>query len=101
MPKETDLSKNIDSNLNAKIVADVDMVSEEAGLPLGYVTDFISGRLVRATPEEINAVQVFARRLVEDFNYPKDCIQTRPQFRVRARPSQETRGRGYPAEDGG
>jgi type I restriction enzyme M protein len=71
---------------------------EETGTPLGYVSDYISGKLVRATPEEIDAVQVFARRLVEDLNYPKEHIQTRPQFRVRARPSQESRGRGYPVD---
>src|SRR5262245_29990253 len=70
----------------------------EERVPLGYVVDFISGGLVRATPEEINAVQVFARRLVEDLNYPKELIQTRPQFRVRVRPSQENRTRGYPVD---
>lgn len=72
--------------------------TEEIGTPLGYVSDYISGKLIRATPEEIDAVQVFARRLVEDLNYPKEHIQTRPQFRVRARPSQESRGRGYPVD---
>lgn len=51
-----------------------------------YITDFISGQLVKATPEEISAVQVFARQLVEDYNYPKLHIQTHPQFRVKARP---------------
>ncbi|HWS90568.1 MAG TPA: N-6 DNA methylase [Pyrinomonadaceae bacterium] len=71
---------------------------EETGTPLGYVSDYISGKLVRATPEEIDAVQVFSRRLVEDLNYPKEHIQTRPQFRVRASPSQESRGRGYPVD---
>ncbi len=49
--------------------------------------DYISGIEVAATPEEIDAVQVFARQLVEDYGYPKDCIQTHPQFRVKARPS--------------
>lgn len=53
----------------------------------GYIIDFISGQEVKATPEEIEAVQVFARQLVEDYNYPKTHIQTRPQFRVKARPS--------------
>lgn len=53
----------------------------------GYIIDFISGQEVKATPEEIEAVQVFARQLVEDYGYPKDHIQTRPQFRVKARPS--------------
>ena len=52
-----------------------------------YVIDFISGQKIKANPEEIEAVQVFARQLVEDYCYPKEHIQTRPQFRVRARPS--------------
>ena len=33
-----------------------------------FVVDFISGKRVRATPEEAQAVQVFARRLVEDYD---------------------------------
>jgi type I restriction enzyme M protein len=53
----------------------------------GTIQDFISGEWVKATPEEVNAVQVFAHRLVEDYGYPKDNLQTRPQFRVRKRPS--------------
>lgn len=53
----------------------------------GYIIDFISGQEVKATPEEIEAVQVFARQLVEDYGYPKEHIQTRPQFRVKVRPS--------------
>ena len=53
----------------------------------GYIIDFISGQEIKGTPEEIEAVQVFAKQLVEDYNYPKDCIQTRPQFRVKVRPS--------------
>jgi type I restriction enzyme M protein len=52
-----------------------------------YIVDYISGHKVKATPEEIEAVQVFATQLVEDYNYPKNHIQTRPQFRVKARPS--------------
>lgn len=52
---------------------------------------------MRATPEELEAVQVFAKRLVEDFGYPKSLIVTRPQHRVRQRPSAE-RGRGYPVD---
>lgn len=59
---------------------------------VGQVVDYISGQLVRATSEEIDAVQVFARRLVEDYGYAKDQIQTRPQFRVRKRPSDEAKG---------
>lgn len=52
---------------------------------------------MRATPEEIEAVQVFSRRLVEELGYPKELIQTRPQFRVRQRPS-DTSTRGYPVD---
>ena len=52
-----------------------------------YITDFISGQQIKATPEEIEAVQVFSKQLVEDYSYPKEHIQTRPQFRVKVRPS--------------
>ncbi len=62
----------------------------------GYVTDYISGDPVRGTPEEVEAVQVFARRLVEDYGYTKAQIQTRPQYRVRVRPSDEEKA--YPVE---
>ena len=45
----------------------------QAGVEIGnvagkFVVDFISGKRVRATPEEVQAVQVFARRLVEDYD---------------------------------
>ena len=52
-----------------------------------YITDFISEQKIKATPEEIEAVQVFSKQLVQDYNYPKEYIQTRPQFRVKVRPS--------------
>lgn len=39
--------------------------------PNEYLKDFISGRRIRATPEQTQAVQVFARRLVEDYGYGK------------------------------
>lgn len=52
-----------------------------------HIKDFISGVEVKATPEEIEAVQVFSRRLVEEYGYAKSQIQTRPQFRVRESPS--------------
>src|SRR5262249_50658740 len=61
------------------------------------IEDFISGRQVRATPEEIESVQVFSVRLVEELGYPRELIQTRPQFRVRPRPS-EAKTRGYPVD---
>jgi len=53
----------------------------------GYIIDYISGHQLKATPEEVEAVQVFARILVEDYGYPKEYIQTRPQFHVKVRPS--------------
>ena len=61
----------------------------------GYILDYVSGVVVKATPEE-ESVQVFARRLVEDYGYPKRCIQTRPQYRVRKRPSNEAKS--YPVD---
>lgn len=51
------------------------------------IKDLISGQEVKATPEEIEAVQVFSKQLIEDYNYPRDHIQTRPQYRVKIRPS--------------
>jgi len=53
----------------------------------GYIQDYISGQEVKATPEEVDAVQIFSKQLVEDYGYPKNHIQTRPQFRVKVRPS--------------
>ena len=62
----------------------------------GFVSDYVSGIQVRATPEEIEAVQIFAQRLVEDYGYSKSQIQTRPQYRVRIRPSDEEKS--YPVD---
>ena len=53
----------------------------------GYIFDYISGLEVKATPEELEAVQVFCKMLVEDYGYPKNCIQVHPQFKVKASPS--------------
>ena len=66
-------------------------VHARVGAPGKFTIDFISGRQVRATPEEVDAVQVFARRLVEDYGYDKEQVQTHPQHRVRARPSDQDR----------
>jgi len=62
------------------------------------IEDFISGKQVRATPEEIEAVQVFSRRLVEELGYPKTHIQTRPQRRVRVSPSGGGKSKSYPID---
>lgn len=53
----------------------------------GYVIDCISGQELRSTPEELQAVQPFAEKLMEDYGYPKSNIQTHPQWRVKSRPS--------------
>lgn len=53
----------------------------------GYLIDYISGKHIKDGPEEREAVQVFAQMLVEDYGYPKSHIQTRPQYRVKVRPS--------------
>lgn len=59
----------------------------ESTIKDGYLLDFISGKQVKDGPEEREAVQVFSRMLVDDYLYPKDIIQTRPQYRVKIRPS--------------
>jgi type I restriction enzyme M protein len=53
----------------------------------GYIIDYISGLQVKETPEEIEAVQPFSRILVDDYGYPIEYVQTRPQYRVKVRPS--------------
>ena len=53
----------------------------------GYIFDYVSGQQIKASPEEIQATQVFSKILVEDYGYPKTNIQTRPQFHVKVRPS--------------
>ncbi len=70
--------------------------SAEVEAKTGYLRDYISGQTVKATPEEVEAVQVFSRRLVEDYGYAKGQIQTRPQHRVRRNPSDEEKS--YPTD---
>ena len=74
----------------------IEVPLDSESLAAGLLKDYISGITVRATPEEVDAVQVFARRLVEDFGYPKGHIITRPQYRVRRRPSEEKKS--YPVD---
>ena len=61
-----------------------------------YITDYISGNQVRGIPEEIEAVQPFSKKLVEDYGYPKENIMTHPQYRVKVRPSDVRKE--YPVE---
>ena len=60
------------------------------------IIDYISGKEVAAGKEETEAVQPLSKILVEDLGYPKDNIRTRPQWRVKARPS-DTR-KEYPTD---
>lgn len=83
--------KNVERNANDSL----DENSQDE-TRVGYVRDFVSGELVRATQEEIDAVQIFSKRLVEEYGYEKSQIQTRPQFRVRKRPSDEEKS--YPVD---
>lgn len=78
--------------------ADPDGVVEAEPLTpsLGTLVDFVSGMVVRATPEEVEAVQVISKRLVDDYGYAKACLRTRPQFRVRHAPSDTKRA--YPID---
>ena len=41
----------------------------------GYLIDCISGQTLKATPEEVQAVQPFAKKLMEDYGYPVAHIQ--------------------------
>lgn len=63
-------------------------VPDPATIRRGKIRDYVSGRMVQATPEELEAVQVMSRRLVEDFGYPIEHLQTRPQWRVGTSPSE-------------
>src|ERR1700674_4210418 len=63
---------------------------------VGCLFDYISGKQVKATPEEKEAVQIFSRRLVEDFGYEKTQIATHPQYRVSRSPSDEAKS--YPID---
>lgn len=62
----------------------------------GYIIDYISGLQVKETPEEIEAVQPFSKILVDDYGYPKEYVHTRPQYRVKARPSDKKKE--YPVD---
>lgn len=62
----------------------------------GYMEDFVSSQPVKASREEVEAVQVFSKMLVFDYGYPKEFIQTRPQWRVKVRPSDTKRE--YPVD---
>lgn len=73
-----------------------DNVVSDAEALDGKLVDYISGKSIPAKSEEALAVQPFSRQLVEDYGYPKNYIQTRPQWHVKARPSD--RAKSYPVD---
>ncbi len=81
------------SNTNYKPIKEKVKVEPEE--KKGYVRDFITNTWIKATPEEIEAVQIFVKQLVEDYTYPKEHIRTRPQYRVKQRPSG---GKDFPVD---
>lgn len=62
----------------------------------GYIRDYVSGVFVKANPEELEAVQVYSEVLHKDYGYPLSHIQTRPQWRVKVRPSDKKKE--YPVD---
>jgi len=62
-----------------------------------FIFDYISGQEIKATSEEIQATQVFSKRLIDEYEYSKENIQTRPQYFVRRTPSDEIKKK-YPVD---
>jgi type I restriction enzyme M protein len=56
--------------------------TEELDVKEGYIKDPISGRLVKITPERVEAKIIFAERLITEYGYSKDQIQTFPEFYI-------------------
>ena len=56
--------------------------TEELEAKEGYVKDPVSGRLVKITPERVEAKIVFAQRLLSEYGYSKEQIQTFPEFYI-------------------
>lgn len=55
------------------------------------IVDYISGQIVPAGDEEINATQPLLQYLVEKLGWPLDCIRTRPQWMIPRTPSEATK----------
>lgn len=54
------------------------------------LVDFVSGREVEAGAEEAGATQPTSIYLVNELNYPKSHLRTRPQFRIPKSPNDES-----------
>lgn len=61
--------------------------STSPALGLKPILDYASGRWVVAGEEEINATQPLLEMLIDELGWSKDQIQSRPQWRVKAAPS--------------
>lgn len=48
----------------------------------GYIKDPVTGKLVKATPERVDAKILFAERLIGEYGYSRDQIQTFPEFYI-------------------
>ncbi len=97
-PDSIDADDSVEDAEGDELSPDLESALSAAEGRDGYVVDFVSGVQVRATPEEVQAVQVFARVLVDDYGYPKSHLQTRPQWRVKVRPSDTKKE--YPVDIG-
>jgi type I restriction enzyme M protein len=82
------LENNLELTLSAMEIEDIASGKK--------ILDFVSGRVIPATPEEVESTQPISRQLVEDYGYPREHISTRPQHRVKARPSDI--GKEYPVD---
>jgi len=61
-----------------------------------YVKDYITNQIVKTgVKEHKEAVNVFAKKLIEELGYSKNQIQTIPQFRVKTSPSGQEK---YPVD---
>jgi len=56
--------------------------TEELEAKEGYVKEPVSGKLVKITPERVEAKIVFAQRLLNEYGYSKEQIQTFPEFYI-------------------
>jgi type I restriction enzyme M protein len=88
------VSAGTDEDLIDGEEADADFPELET-IKRGTIRDYLSGKMVQATPEELEAVQVMSRRLVEDFGYPISHLRTRPHWRVATSPSESKK---YPVD---
>lgn len=58
-----------------------DTLTEPVEEKEGYVRDYLSGDLIKANPEEIEARQVFLKKLVEEYGYPKSHLDTEVEIK--------------------